>query len=100
LAEGDRVPSANGRPESAVEVVPVLLEAASEPRAISQTTPGLFEELPGRCFLTLVAAGELLESGLLPCDHVVEAGCFRRHLGFPALLGSSFALDAALEVFC
>jgi hypothetical protein len=50
--------------------------------------------------LTLVAGGELLERGLLPSDEVVEAGQLRRHVGFPALLGLSLPLDAALEVLC
>jgi hypothetical protein len=98
LAEGDRDPSSNRRPENAVEVVPVLLETGGEARPSSPKIPGLFEELPGRCLLTLVAGGDLLERGLLSSEEVVEAGHLRRHVGFPALLGFSLAPDAAVEV--
>jgi hypothetical protein len=100
LAEADRGPSADRRSKNAVEVVSVLLEAASEARGAWPKIQGLAEELPRRCFLTLVSGGELLERGLLPGDEVIEAGQLRRHVGFPALLGFSLALDAAVEVLC
>ena len=100
MAEADRGPSIDRRSRNAVEVVPELLEAGSEVRGVLLKSRGLFKELSGRRFLTLVAGGEPLERDLLPSDEVVEARHFRRHVGFPALLGLSLTLDAAVEVLC
>jgi len=57
LEGADSGPSADRRSNNAVEVVPVLLETGGEARGSSPKIPGLFEELPGRCLLTLVASG-------------------------------------------
>jgi hypothetical protein len=100
LAEPDRGSLADSRSKNAVEVVPVLLEDGAEARGASLKTAGFFEELPGRCFLTFVAASELFERDLLPSDEDVEAGHLRRHVSFPALLRRSLPLDAAVEVLC
>jgi hypothetical protein len=100
LTERGSGPSAHRRPRNAVEVVPVLLESGSEAGGTPLKTERFLEELPGSCFLTLVAGGEPLERDLLPSDEVVEARHFRRHVGFPALLGLSLTLDAAVEVLC
>jgi hypothetical protein len=100
LTETGSGPSADRRPENAVEVVPVLLESDSEAGGTSLKTARFFEELPGCCFPALVAGGELLDRGLLPSDEVVEAGHLRRRVGCPTRLGFSLPLDATVEVSC
>ncbi len=100
MAETDSGWSADRRSENAVKLVSVLVEAAGKAGGGPLKTPGLFEELPGRRFLTLVAGGELLEPGLLLSDELVEAGQLRCRVGCPTRLGFSLPLDATVEVSC